>query len=89
MYVGKGKSCDRDKGSKRLTHLVEFDTEVDPVLGSPELGVRVVDTGTTSRLVDWEVGLIHQSDILVVELTILTGMMILTSITITITIAIP
>jgi hypothetical protein len=50
--MGKGTSRDRDKGSKRLTHLVEFGTEVDPVLGSLGLGVQVVDTGTTSRLVD-------------------------------------
>ena len=45
-------TADRGKGSKRLTHLVEFDTEVDPVLGSPGLEVQVVDTGMTSRLVD-------------------------------------
>jgi len=47
-----GTGTSKGRGSKRLTHLVEFDTEVDPVLDSLELEVQVVDTGMTSRLFD-------------------------------------
>ena len=46
-YTNRGR--DRDKGSRRLTHLAEFDMSVEPVLdpgpGSLEPEDQVVDIG--------------------------------------------
>jgi hypothetical protein len=49
MGTNRNRNKDRDRGSRRLTHLAEFDMSVEPVLdpvpGSLEPEDQVVDIG--------------------------------------------